>query len=201
MLPEPEKPDVPPGPVIPPGAPFEFCVPFLTLQEALQVHPFVAASTLAFAAKFGKDVQDLYAKYLFNPKSGKKGTLPPRKIFADQKSRVVKEFRQDPETQKQARAIMKLLAEKIKNNPALMPLPGQSTPLLDFRAVLTDKELLDLPMSFGDPGNKIPGFIAGGPAKGIDASDAGDDVRNVDCLLYTSPSPRDGLLSRMPSSA
>ena len=24
---------------------------------------------------------------------------------------------------------------------------------------------------------------------------------NGDCLLYTSPSPRDGLLSRMPSSA
>ena len=31
----------------------------------------------------------------------------------------------------------------------------------------------------------------------------GDDVRAIDwnCLLYTSPSPRDGLLSRMPSSA
>ena len=26
-------------------------------------------------------------------------------------------------------------------------------------------------------------------------------VQAVDCLLYTSPSPRDGLLSRMPSSA
>ena len=26
-------------------------------------------------------------------------------------------------------------------------------------------------------------------------------VRDVTCLLYTSPSPRDGLLSRMPSSA
>ena len=26
-------------------------------------------------------------------------------------------------------------------------------------------------------------------------------VRREDCLLYTSPSPRDGLLSRMPSSA
>ena len=25
--------------------------------------------------------------------------------------------------------------------------------------------------------------------------------RNLTCLLYTSPSPRDGLLSRMPSSA
>ena len=28
----------------------------------------------------------------------------------------------------------------------------------------------------------------------------GDELVN-DCLLYTSPSPRDGLLSRMPSSA
>ena len=27
------------------------------------------------------------------------------------------------------------------------------------------------------------------------------DVENKHCLLYTSPSPRDGLLSRMPSSA
>ena len=27
------------------------------------------------------------------------------------------------------------------------------------------------------------------------------DSQNADCLLYTSPSPRDGLLSRMPSSA
>ena len=26
-------------------------------------------------------------------------------------------------------------------------------------------------------------------------------TRSRDCLLYTSPSPRDGLLSRMPSSA
>ena len=27
------------------------------------------------------------------------------------------------------------------------------------------------------------------------------EARFIDCLLYTSPSPRDGLLSRMPSSA
>ena len=27
------------------------------------------------------------------------------------------------------------------------------------------------------------------------------DARSITCLLYTSPSPRDGLLSRMPSSA
>ena len=29
----------------------------------------------------------------------------------------------------------------------------------------------------------------------------GENVDVVICLLYTSPSPRDGLLSRMPSSA
>ena len=28
-----------------------------------------------------------------------------------------------------------------------------------------------------------------------------DEELDMDCLLYTSPSPRDGLLSRMPSSA
>ena len=27
------------------------------------------------------------------------------------------------------------------------------------------------------------------------------DLKDYSCLLYTSPSPRDGLLSRMPSSA
>ena len=27
------------------------------------------------------------------------------------------------------------------------------------------------------------------------------NLQNIYCLLYTSPSPRDGLLSRMPSSA
>ena len=31
--------------------------------------------------------------------------------------------------------------------------------------------------------------------------DHGEKVWGEDCLLYTSPSPRDGLLSRMPSSA
>ena len=30
---------------------------------------------------------------------------------------------------------------------------------------------------------------------------AGAEMWAKDCLLYTSPSPRDGLLSRMPSSA
>ena len=38
---------------------------------------------------------------------------------------------------------------------------------------------------------------------GLDASHIDSAVRALrrSCLLYTSPSPRDGLLSRMPSSA
>ena len=39
-----------------------------------------------------------------------------------------------------------------------------------------------------------------GPEVGTDA-DPTDTDTSGDCLLYTSPSPRDGLLSRMPSSA
>ena len=35
--------------------------------------------------------------------------------------------------------------------------------------------------------------------QGIDVEINGSN--NYDCLLYTSPSPRDGLLSRMPSSS
>ena len=39
------------------------------------------------------------------------------------------------------------------------------------------------------------------PIASIDVHPLGLEVRYKDCLLYTSPSPRDGLLSRMPSSA
>ena len=35
----------------------------------------------------------------------------------------------------------------------------------------------------------------------IDLKVAAEGDLHIDCLLYTSPSPRDGLLSRMPSSA
>ena len=37
--------------------------------------------------------------------------------------------------------------------------------------------------------------------KNFQVLEAGNGEEAMDCLLYTSPSPRDGLLSRMPSSA
>ena len=45
-----------------------------------------------------------------------------------------------------------------------------------------------------------PGFVFG---KAVSTEDAGGHTGTAGdyCLLYTSPSPRDGLLSRMPSSA
>jgi len=51
-------------------------------------------------------------------------------------------------------------------------------------------------------GTAQPQGIVTGSTKGADAAVSaltGDNL--IDCLLYTSPSPRDGLLSRMPSSA
>ena len=43
-------------------------------------------------------------------------------------------------------------------------------------------------------------FIEGNLTKIYLSIESKNEVTNV-CLLYTSPSPRDGLLSRMPSSA
>ena len=43
--------------------------------------------------------------------------------------------------------------------------------------------------------------LDGGYAEDWDSAYSLDSGGDMDCLLYTSPSPRDGLLSRMPSSA
>ena len=63
-------------------------------------------------------------------------------------------------------------------------------------------------------GNMLRAAVAAGTELGLQAKAlmevgdlVGDDLINgivaerLTCLLYTSPSPRDGLLSRMPSSA
>ena len=50
-----------------------------------------------------------------------------------------------------------------------------------------------------DIGKNIVTFML--DINGFEVKDIGIDVPVKTCLLYTSPSPRDGLLSRMPSSA
>ena len=64
-------------------------------------------------------------------------------------------------------------------------------------------------LATGPPGGGKSRALLGAAASGLPAADADDDggvvlvtaAACLDCLLYTSPSPRDGLLSRMPSSA
>ena len=63
--------------------------------------------------------------------------------------------------------------------------------ILVVEDTLKDERFFDNPMVVNDP--KIR-FYAGYPLSSFMGN-------NISCLLYTSPSPRDGLLSRMPSSA
>ena len=60
--------------------------------------------------------------------------------------------------------------------------------LVDAVAQVTDKEIDALIPEYLDKYDVVPELKPGG-------------ARHESCLLYTSPSPRDGLLSRMPSSA
>ena len=72
-----------------------------------------------------------------------------------------------------------------------------------FDSHLTKENDLVVPLLARTPGVSVAELLGGmhhllGDAAGTAAADA-DGVST--CLLYTSPSPRDGLLSRMPSSA
>ena len=58
--------------------------------------------------------------------------------------------------------------------------------------------------------SKVPSGASTGEREALELRDGGNEylgkgvlkaVKNINCLLYTSPSPRDATLSRMPSSA
>ena len=53
----------------------------------------------------------------------------------------------------------------------------------------------------GNPANNDTLTIGGTVVTFVTGTPVGNQVKIQTCLLYTSPSPRDGLLSRMPSSA
>ena len=84
---------------------------------------------------------------------------------------------------------------------------GEAADIAEAVEVILDTEpdvvLLDVHLPSGTGGDVITQVTAeGNEAKflALSVSDAADDVIGV-CLLYTSPSPRDATLSRMPSSA
>ena len=57
------------------------------------------------------------------------------------------------------------------------------------------------PFVFEDTDGSLYLLYAGSGEDGIGMAAMSSPRQTIDCLLYTSPSPRDGLLSRMPSSA
>ena len=67
-------------------------------------------------------------------------------------------------------------------------------------------EILDLVVRPFDPDGVVPSLNLLEAPSGTTLTDAGNGARRLQwrpdsCLLYTSPSPRDATLSRMPSSA
>ena len=73
---------------------------------------------------------------------------------------------------------------------------------LDLIHLERDEELLDIACGTGIFLEKVEREHPYVTLTGVDSNQAmlNEAVKKV-CLLYTSPSPRDGLLSRMPSSA
>ena len=68
----------------------------------------------------------------------------------------------------------------------------------DFHAVIGEESKRQCQDAFGRLPDVLMACVGGGSnAMGL----FHPFVQDTSCLLYTSPSPRDGLLSRMPSSA
>ena len=69
---------------------------------------------------------------------------------------------------------------------------------------LEDDYLCWYDVSIGDK-TRHPDFVVFHPSRGLLVIEVKDwkltTIQNIDCLLYTSPSPRDQRGSRMPSSA
>ena len=88
---------------------------------------------------------------------------------------------------------MVLLIELDINTPKL---PGYS------KNVISTENRRYLKAATGITGDNLSRYIGRLRDKGLIVKGKADDEWMVNpCLLYTSPSPRDGLLSRMPSSA
>ena len=76
-------------------------------------------------------------------------------------------------------------------------IPSMKLGLASYKDVIDIKNIKKL------SGIKVSGktVTIGATTKHVEVATSKDVKKAIPCLLYTSPSPRDGLLSRMPSSA
>ena len=77
---------------------------------------------------------------------------------------------------------------------------GATKNFFNLNFVKKDQDKFIFSCSFPDACANPMGFVQGGMISAV-LDDATSIAMISSCLLYTSPSPRDGLLSRMPSSA
>ena len=83
-------------------------------------------------------------------------------------------------------------------------LPAGTRETRKLRSVLGNRTAAFIDMTFIDGARRTEAYIETMNAQGKESAEkpSAPCYREIRaCLLYTSPSPRDGLLSRMPSSA
>ena len=95
------------------------------------------------------------------------------------------------------------LAEEFLSLPELLLEDGLDITVTGFEPAEIDAVLTDFEDDGSDPLDDLDPALLSGPAvtQTGDLWQLGPHRLLCGCLLYTSPSPRDGLLSRMPSSA
>ena len=79
---------------------------------------------------------------------------------------------------------------------------GKTTTVINLASVLSRKGLKTLIIDT-DPQGNVSTYLNQNKTSELTTSTTQilEGENNIDCLLYTSPSPRDGIGSRMPSSA
>ena len=88
----------------------------------------------------------------------------------------------------------KVIGNVCPNNIVIGPFVFERNRIIDSPGFYTDEELQEtIYRELGEVIDELFDFLASLPAWIV--------RQFTGCLLYTSPSPRDGLLSRMPSSA
>src|SRR5680860_945433 len=92
--------------------------------------------------------------------------------------------------------------ENILRTGQLVAAAQIETPILDISSPLTRELRSTASLSTGESvDHYVPFSLVPESSTWRELRDGATEPRWSDCLLYTSPSPRDGLLARMPSSA
>ena len=96
------------------------------------------------------------------------------------------------------------LEQAAKNNSILITVlrDGAATAsVISTVGALSGSTVIPMGTMGVDESRKLAAQVADQGGRYLEAPVLGSKPQALNCLLYTSPSPRDGLLSRMPSSA